>query len=221
MKHVLWFPLFAAVAACSPDAPANDGRAAAPAEPQLEEPARVEAPSTPTPASGATKKPQAPGVDAPSAAKELSFTAPEGWISEPPSNAMRKGQYRLPPSAGDTAAAELVIFYSGKMGMGPLEANLNRWALQFEQTDGSKSRDKMTNTTRRVDAGAVTETELEGTYVAEKVMGSGERYHESGWKLMGAILESDHGPYYLKLVGPKATVEAHAAAFRAFVSSAK
>ena len=52
-------------------------------------------------------------------------------------------------------------------------------------------------------------------------MGSGQRYHESGGKLMGAILESDHGPYYLKLVGPKATVEAHAAAFRAFVSSAK
>jgi hypothetical protein len=71
---------------------------------------------------------------------------------------------------------------------------------------------------RRVLGMPVHEVALEGTYVAETSPGSGVRVREPGWRLLAAIVESDHGPYYAKLVGPGATVEAHAAGFRAFLS---
>jgi hypothetical protein len=200
-----------ALAACSPDEPRAPVRAASPED---AEPARAEVP--------ATKQPDAPAAEAPPAKRgELAFTPAADWIVETPVGAMRKAQYKLPRAEGDAVDAELVVFFNGKLGNGPIEVNLKRWASQFEVEGGGVAREKLVSSTRRTDAASVTEASIEGTYVAEKTPGSGERYHEPGWKLMGAILESEAGPYYVRLVGPKATVDAHAAAFREFVSSAR
>jgi hypothetical protein len=65
---------------------------------------------------------------------------------------------------------------------------------------------------------AVYELALTGTYVAETAPGSGVRVNKPGFALRAAILESDHGLYYVKLTGPAATVQQHAPAFADLVT---
>jgi hypothetical protein len=161
---------------------------------------------------------------APSVAREagapLAFAAPQGWISETPASSMRKAQYRVPKSEGDAEDAECVVYYFGAGGGGGLDANIERWCSQFEQPDGRDSRAVLVTSERQVAGMPVHEVELGGTYVAETAPGSGVRVNKPGFAMRGAIIESDHGAYYAKLVGPAATVAKQADAFRGLVDSA-
>jgi hypothetical protein len=148
----------------------------------------------------------------------LVFTTPAGWTEEAPTSAMRKAQYRLARAQGDGEDGECVVYYFGAGGGGGVEANLERWCTQFEQPDGGDSRALLVRAERTVGALAVHEVELSGTYVAETAPGSGERVNKPGFALRAAIVESDHGAYYVKLVGPAATVARHASAFRELIS---
>lgn len=173
------------------------------------------APSTAPAAPAAPTTPAAPAV--PTAVEEregLTFSAQAEWIVEAPANEMRKAQYRLPHEAGE---ATLVVFHFGAQG-GTLEANLARWAGQFEQPDGGDSMERMTRSERALDGLEVLVVDLSGTYVAETFPGSGERVRQEGWRMLAAVIETPQGPYYAKLVGPADTVAAHAERFDAFLA---
>ncbi len=161
---------------------------------------------------------------APAVAREagtaLAFEAPKGWIAETPSSSMRKAQFRVPKSEGDAEDAECVVYYFGAGGGGGVEANLERWCSQFEQPDGRESSAVLARSERQVGGMAVHEAELSGTYVAETAPGSGVHLNKPGFAMRGAIIESDHGAYYAKLVGPATTVAKQATAFRGLVDSA-
>jgi hypothetical protein len=177
------------------------------------------APAKSTPAEPAPAKsaPPAPAEARPSG-QPLVFEPPADWIADKPTSPMRKAQYRLPRAEGDTADAECVVYFFGDMGGGGVEANIERWCSQFEQPDGRDSKDVLVRSERRVAGMPVHEVQLSGTYVAETAPGSGVRVNQPGSRMLAAILESDHGPYYVKLVGPSATVAKHEAAFRDFIS---
>lgn len=153
-----------------------------------------------------------------SAQRELIFSAQPDWIVESSTSQSRKAQYRLPAQEGDKRDAHLVVYYFGS-GAGSLQANLDRWVGQFEQPDGSSSEDRMQISTRRVDGMPVTLMDLAGTYRAETAPGSGERVNEPGFRMLAAIVESGHGPYYCKLVGPQRTVGHWERSFQRFIGS--
>ncbi|HVS18390.1 MAG TPA: hypothetical protein VMT18_07315 [Planctomycetota bacterium] len=154
-------------------------------------------------------------VTEPAAAEALRFVAQAEWVEETPSSGMRAAQYRLPGAAGE---ASLVVYHFGRGG-GSLEANLERWAGQFEQTDGGDSVARMRRSERRVGEYDVVVVDLAGTYVAETSPGSGERVHEEDWRMLAAVIDTPAGPYYAKLVGPEATVSEHAERFDAFLAA--
>ena len=167
------------------------------------------------PPSGTAASPaRAPGAP-------LVFTTPAGWTAETPTSAMRKAQYRLARAEGDGEDGECVVYFFGAGGGGGVEANLERWCTQFEQPDGGDSHAELVRAERTVGGMAVHEAELSGTYVAETAPGSGERVNKPGFALRAAIVESDHGAYYVKLVGPSATVARHASAFRELISGVR
>lgn len=156
----------------------------------------------------------APTTPARAAGAPLVFTAREGWVEEEPASAMRAAQYRLP---GDGAGeASLIVYHFGDGG-GSVEANLERWAGQFEQPDGGSSSERMSRRDHTIDGREVTEVDLSGTFVAETFPGSGEHVNEPDSRMLAAILASDHGRYYVKLVGPAATVALHERAYREFL----
>lgn len=132
----------------------------------------------------------------------------------------RVAQYRLPRADQDTEDASVVVTFFGGQG-GSRDANVERWASQFEQLDGRNSRDAMETSERTVNGMRVFEVALSGTYVAETAPGSGQRYHKEGWRMLAGIVEAPLGPHYLKLTGPEATVRHWESSFRAFVSALK
>jgi hypothetical protein len=151
-------------------------------------------------------------------ASGLNLTAPTGWEQQTPGSSMRHSQYRLPGSAGD---ATLIVYYFGPQGAGSVDSNLDRWCGQFAQPDGRRSRDVAVMTQRTVNDMDVHMIDLTGTFVAETTPGSGVRLNEPDWRLLGAIIETRDGPYYLKLTGPAATAQSWSDSFTEYIDSAE
>lgn len=146
----------------------------------------------------------------------LSWTAPEGWVQEPPANAMRQSQYRVPGSAGD---GECVVYYFGAgQGGGPM-ANAERWAGQFTQPDGSPSIEAME--TEEVVANGLDTLliKVSGTYSSGGMMTGAPAQTMPGYKLLGAVVEGPDSNWFFKFTGPAATIDENAEAFRALIDS--
>jgi hypothetical protein len=204
-KHFLASLFAAALVACS-----SGSEAAAPNNAAATKPDSNAATKTPTSAT-----PEATGSSGP-----LVFTPQPGWTAEKPSSSMRKAQFMLPRADGDTEDASLVVFFFGGQG-GSADANIERWAQQFEQPDGKSSSDVLVKSERSVNGMHVQDVELAGTYVAETSPGSGKHLRKEGWRMLASIIDAKEGPYYAKLVGPSATVKHWESSFRSFVSELK
>lgn len=149
----------------------------------------------------------------------VTFKAPDGWVSSPPTSSMRVAQYRLPRAEGDAEDAELIIFYFGQGQGGSTQANLERWMGQMKQPDGRPSGEvaKTTNTT--VNGMSVTLLDLTGLYNAEMTPGGGERHNKPNARMRAAVVESPNGAYFVKLVGPLNTVNRWDESFMAFIKT--
>ena len=73
---------------------------------------------------------------------DLHFKAPDAWTAEKPTSNMRIAQYKLPKADGDPEDASLVLYYFGAGQGGNVQANIDRWIGQMQQSDGSASKDK-------------------------------------------------------------------------------
>lgn len=154
------------------------------------------------------------------AAAGLTFTAPAGWTSIPSSSSMRVAQFQVPRATGDTADAELIVYYFGGSG-GTVEANIERWLGQMQQPDGGSSSAVAKRERRTVNGLKVTLVDVSGTYIAEMTPGSGERHNSPNFRLRAAVIETANGPYFVKLTGPARTVAAADKPFEQFLSSLK
>ena len=150
----------------------------------------------------------------------LTFTAPNGWKPVTTSSSIRVAQYTVPRAAGDTADAELVVYYFGGSG-GTVEANIERWVGQMQQPDGRPSSAVMKRQSRTVNGMKVTLVDVPGTYVAEMTPGSPQRHNSPNFHLRAAVIETSNGPYFIKLTGPAKTVAAAEKSFEAFLTSVK
>jgi hypothetical protein len=142
---------------------------------------------------------------------DRSFTLPAAWKKGEPSNAMRKYQADVPKSGDDKENAEFVVSKAG----GGVDANIKRWSGQFGGESALKSKYEVKT------AAGITATvaELEGSYAA-MTMG-GPQPAKENYKQLGAIIATADGDYFLKLTGPKKTVDDNKAAFDALVASFK
>lgn len=147
----------------------------------------------------------------------LRYKVPAGWVEEERSSSMRVAQYKLPRSEADNEDASLVLYYFGKGQGGSAAANIERWASQMQQADGSKA--KITEESFTANGLKVTAVDGAGTYVAETAPGSGEFLNKPGFRLRAAVVETPNGSYYVKLVGPDKTVTRWNDAFVSYLKS--
>ena len=153
----------------------------------------------------------------------LGYDVPDGWETAQPSSRMRLAQWTL-PGDGDEAA-EVVIFFFGPGQGGGVEANLARWFSQFEQPDGSSTKDQASVTKREVNTLRLTIADMRGTYIASVRPGATERHHRPEHRMIAAVIEDDGdddgdgGPWYLRVLGPEATVAKWETSVEAFLSS--
>ena len=146
---------------------------------------------------------------------DLAWETPENWSPEPPANAMRWAQYRVP---GEEGEAQCVVYYFGPGQGGDAQANAERWAQQFEQPDGSPSLAALETESLDIDGVSVLMVEITGIYQASQMMG-GTGQAQPGYMLLGAIAEGSDANWFFKLTGPESTVRAHHAAFETMIRS--
>jgi gluconolactonase len=142
---------------------------------------------------------------------KLALTVPESWEFREPTSRIRLGEFGIPSAEGDEVETELTIFAFGGQG-GGVEANVQRWIGQF-QAEGRKQK--------------ITRAESpQGRYVIVEVTGTYNRPIDPpiamqtkplpNARMLGAIIDlKDQGFYFLKMAGPRKTVDQNAKAFRA------
>lgn len=138
---------------------------------------------------------------------DVTLAVPESWTSVPPSQNFFLSAWELPEGgiANITwlgANTEIIT------------QNLDRWLGQFETASGNSAADA---TMERVTAGNLpfTWVTLQGTLMSVAQVGGGEP--RSDWMLVGAIVESDSGPLYIKVLGPESVLQPQVDAIRAAV----
>jgi hypothetical protein len=161
----------------------------------------------PAPEAPPAPKTAAPAPSAPAkvASRVPTFGAPAGWVVEKPTSEMRVAQYVLPRVEGDAEDATVVVTHFGGGGAGNVQGNLDRWKGMVRGADGQPSADAKTHT---IDAGGATITVFEATgrYVAPAMPGKPEMLDKPGWTLITAMIPTQNGIYYPKMMGPQATV---------------
>ena len=142
----------------------------------------------------------------------LSFEPPTGGKRLEPTPS-RAAQYELNPDV------KLVFYHFGDRGAGSVEANIERWIDQFEQSDGVPSRDRADIRSMERGGLSIRRIDLSGTYVAETQPGSGERLNEPDYRLLAAVIETEAGPFYLKLIGPANVISGKVGIFDTMLNS--
>lgn len=164
------------------------------------------APGEPTQIESAIASPQAKPFQTGNTNFGLTFRTPDGWIQETPSSSMRVAQFKLSREGMDREDAEFVVFYFGGQG-GSARANVERWIGQFSQADGSPANEVAQVDERDANAIHLTIVDVSGTYVASGGPMMRTSPPKPNYRLLAAVAEATGGPWFLKLTGPRATVD--------------
>lgn len=146
----------------------------------------------------------------------FTLQVPADWTEKPSTSGMRAAQYQLPAPPG--GEAEVVVYYFGERGAGDVQANVDRWVNQFKQPDDKPSKDVAKVEKAQLAGQESTLVSVSGRYVASAMPG-GPAQDKPDQSLLAAIVPSPKGPYYFRLIGSKAAVEAQTGSFRKMLES--
>lgn len=161
------------------------------------------------------------GFDVTVADGALNLKAPATWESVKPRYNMIDAEIKIPKSEGegeDERDGRLTIMGA----MGTVEANINRWYLQYSQPDGSDTADAAKITETKINGLDVTWVDIKGTLLDRPggPMAGGKVIERENYRTLAAIVQTgEFGQYFIKLYGPGQTIADQEKAFKAFVES--
>lgn len=139
---------------------------------------------------------------------DITLVVPAAWKQQPPANKLRLAQFEIPASGDDKEPAELSVFNFGAGGT--VTQQVDRWKGQFLPENREFAMEQ-----GKIKLGAYVLVDLAGTY--KKPSGPpilAKTKPMPGAEMLVAMISTEQGTYFLKLVGLKATVSAAAADFR-------
>jgi hypothetical protein len=145
----------------------------------------------------------------------IAFKVPDNLQMKQPKSSMRRAQFSAPGAAGP---AELVVYFFGPQGAGTTKDNIDRWVGQFSNADGSPVSDSKQSTSK-VSGFDVTRVEVAGQFESGMAPAGQPEAAKGGQRMIAAIVETSGGPYYVKFIGPNATVAEYAGSFDALIAS--
>ncbi len=163
---------------------------------------------------------------------KLTLTAPRTWKKVQPRSRILEAELKVPavtaaaqPAAGSAKKAtapqhaRLTIMRAG----GSLPDNVARWENQFAQANGSATKADVTD--QKIGDTPVKFVDITGTF-SERMGGGpfagGKTVTRENYRMMAAIVQTQEiGNYFFKFIGPKATVDANAEAFKKMIGSAQ
>jgi hypothetical protein len=147
----------------------------------------------------------------PPAASEagIAYELPPQWVAEPPASKMRVAQGTFEGKAGK---ATYTLYFFGAGAGGSVEDNVTRWIDQIEAPIAPPQRGALSS-----NGLTITWVEVAGNLKASTMPVRVEAL--PGARLLAAMVEGPGGPWYVKVVGPDATVAAQRGAFFTFLRS--
>jgi len=145
----------------------------------------------------------------------IAFKVPDKLELKAPKSSMRRAQLSAPGAAGP---AELVVYFFGPQGAGTTKDNIDRWVGQFSNADGSPVSDAKQSTSK-VSGFDVTRVEVAGQFESGMAPAGQPEAAKGGQRMIAAIVETSGGPYYIKFIGPNATVAEYAGSFDGLIAS--
>lgn len=140
--------------------------------------------------------------------------APRHWEQKMPKSSILAYEFWSPAADGDEVGGRLTISSAG----GSVHANLERWYGQFTQPDGQQS-SKVAKVEEQTVAGqAVHLVDLSGTY-HDRPNPMAPGVDRPGYRLLGAIIETEEANFFLKFYGPERTIAAERTAFLQMIES--
>ncbi len=182
--------------------PGSDPATKPASEPNAEpaaEPAAAPAPTEPPTAAAVTPS----GETRSETVEGLALLVPVEWSRAPASSSMRKAEFVLPGAGGE---ARLVV-YRFPGGAGSTTQNIERWQGQIEGGEPA------TTATLEVNGLKVTSVDARGRFAGQQMPGAPAQPPIPDARMFAAAIEGEGDPYYFKLVGPAATIDAWAPAW--------
>jgi hypothetical protein len=144
----------------------------------------------------------------------LQLNPPATWTSRP-ARMMTVAVYGLPKTATDPADAELTISHYPDMKNVTVDKQAERWASMFVAPGTQPSTPPVRQYKLDKAPHPATIVDIAGRYAG----GRGEP--KDNYRMISAVVETDQGPWFFKLVGPSATVSQHEQELLTFVRNAK
>jgi hypothetical protein len=104
------------------------------------------------------------------------------------------------------------VFFFGPGGGGGVDANIERWIGQMDRPDSAAP----ARETFDANGLRVTAIDLSGTLKASTI-GSFPTTDQPGYRMLAAVVEGPGGPWFLRAVGPEATMAEQREAFLAML----
>ncbi len=141
--------------------------------------------------------------------------APAAWVRTEPRSPMIAAEFAIPKSAGDPADGRVTIMSAG----GSVDANIKRWVGQFQAAQAGETVtpkiEKQTLAGQEVHL-----VDLSGTYLDSTRGPFGPKVERPSYRMLAAIIVlRQGGQHFVKLYGPRATIDRTAPAFKAFLGS--
>jgi hypothetical protein len=142
----------------------------------------------------------------------LRARVPPTWFEVRPVEPPRVHEFRL---AGRREDAELTVLHYGRGFGGDVATNIERWQSQFEPPVGRSMGEATEVRTYRHRGVLLVVVSVRGTYLyRERPLDTTSKpQRRADYRLIGVIVQSHHGPFFIRLVGPAPTVARHEDAF--------
>ena len=161
------------------------------------------------------------GFDVAVAGDALKFRAPDSWVKKKPRSFVVEYEIAVPKCEGEAEEAKdgrLTIMGAG----GSVQANIDRWYGQYVQPDGSETKDVAKVTEEKVGQCEVTFVDITGTLMDSPggPMAGGKTIERENYRTLAAIIQAGEvGQYFVKLYGPRKTIDENESAFKSFIES--
>lgn len=151
----------------------------------------------------------------------IQLVAPQEWEPKKPQTRIVDFEFAVPPAEGDELPGRVTIMGAG----GGVEANINRWIDQFEQPDGTSSKEKTKIEKSMLGGAEIYVVSITGTYKDRSGGGPFTRapiIPRPNYRMLSAIIVTPNsGHYFIKLYGPEKTVSRQEKAFREMLTTLK
>ena len=154
------------------------------------------------------------------AKNKIKFSASGTWAAVKPRSRMLESELRINRTGDDAQDGRLTIMGAG----GTIEANITRWQGQFKQADGGSTADATKTEVKTIAGQKVNLVDITGNFIDSPggPFSGQPKVERQNYRMLAAIIQTPaNGNYFVKLYGPKATIDKNEEHFKSMIDSLK